>query len=64
MKRYLIIKHYLLNEKGVVQTNELEKRYLLDLKERMCEAIIDTQNHTFFDAEANEWKEIKDLANN
>lgn len=58
MKRYLIIKYWLYDKEIVVTTDTLEKKHLLDLKQRMCEAIIDLQNGTYFDAENNVWKEI------
>ena len=58
MKRYLIIKYWLYEPEIVVSIDTIDKKHLLALKERECEAIIDTQNGTYFDAETNEWKTI------
>lgn len=58
MKRYLLVKHWM-HDKKTVQTDMIERKNLLDLKDGMCEAIIDTQNNTFFNAESNSWDEIK-----
>lgn len=40
-------------------TNELTKKHLTDVKDGSSDFLIDTENGTYFDAEANEWKEIE-----
>jgi hypothetical protein len=56
--RYLLIKYWKYDPEFVVQTDKLEKKHLLDLKQRMCEGIVDTENQTYFDVEKNEWIKI------
>jgi len=58
MKRYLIVKYWLYNDKGVAMVDQIEKKHLLEMKDGMVEAIIDTQNGTYFDPEVNDWKKI------
>jgi hypothetical protein len=58
MKRYLLIKYWKYDPEPIVQIDKLEKEHLLDLKQGMCKAIIDTENQTYFDEEKNEWVKI------
>lgn len=39
-------------------TNEIKATDLVSVKRGLYEAIIDLKNMTYFDAEANEWKQI------
>lgn len=58
MKRYLLINYTYFTEK-IVTLDNLEKKHLLHLKERLCDAIIDLKYGTYFDPEENKWKEVK-----
>ena len=59
MKKYLLVKYWEYEDNSVVQVDIIEKKHLLYLKDGMCDAIIDTQNQTYFDAKNNEWKPIE-----
>jgi len=60
MKKYLIVKNYIY---GTYQTDQIEKKDLLDIKERMTEAIIDITNQTYFDPKSNQWVQIGEKKN-
>lgn len=53
MKRYIYEKF-----DEIKMTDVLDKQHLIDVKDRMSEFLIDTQEGKYFDAEENEWKEI------
>lgn len=51
---------YLFEKFGEVHgTNELTKQHLIDVKNRMSDLLIDTENGTYYDADNNEWVAIK-----
>jgi hypothetical protein len=53
---YLLVKHAI---KGTVTQATIEKKDLLDIKDRMGEALIDLDRMTYFDPKINQWVEIK-----
>lgn len=53
---YLLVKHW---TKGTVLQEKIEKKDLLDVKDGVCQAIIQTGTWKFFDPEKNEWIDIK-----
>ncbi len=57
MNKYILVKHWI-DDGGVSMVDTIEKKHLLDLKRGMCEAIIDTENETYFNHEKNKWVEI------
>lgn len=56
MKRYLLIGGW---EDEITSQEEITKDDLIALKNRRSDYIIDTKEGKYFDAKANEWKEIK-----
>lgn len=56
MKRYLFIEHWM---EGTFTSDELTKKHLADLRDRMIEAIVDLENATYFDSKENKWSDIK-----
>lgn len=57
MKRYLIIGGY----REVAMLDDLTKQHLVDLKNGIYDAIIDTKNGNYFDPKTNTWVEIKEF---
>lgn len=55
MKRYLLLGTIY---GRIVMIDEITKQHLIDLKARMFDSLIDTQNGTFFDVDANDWVKI------
>lgn len=56
MEKYIIVLNY-----GAIRKDTLEKSDLVDAKKRYIDAIINTEDNTYFDAENNEWKKIKKI---
>lgn len=54
MKRFLRVTNF-----GIFSKETLSKQDLLDVKSHFLEALIDTQEGKWYDAEANEWKPIQ-----
>ncbi len=63
MKRYLIIKYWLQDEKDVLETDQIEKKQLLELKDNSITAIVDTERGEYFDVDTNQWEGIGEFEN-
>ena len=54
--KYLIVKHIIYE---TYKSEVLTTKDLVELKDRNCEAIIDLENETYFDAKENKWIKIE-----
>ncbi len=54
--KYLVVKNYIY---GTYQTDVIEKKDLLEVKDRMTEMVINLDNMTYFNLEKNEWTKIE-----